>query len=85
MENVQPTIDKMVAVFRLLKLNLELVEDSIGSKNPNADVIPANKIARKSKGANILPIGPIILKIIGKTMNTSPVPSVTSLVIAIPE
>ena len=75
----------MAAVFFLLILNLELVEDSIGSKNPNAEVIPANKIAKNNNGAKILPIGPMILKIIGKTTNTSPVPSVTNLVIAIPE
>ena len=61
------------------------MEDNIGSKNPKAEVIPANNIARNNKGANILPIGPMILKIIGKTMNTSPVPSVTKLDIAIPE
>ena len=44
----------MPAVFLLLRLNLELVEDSIGSKNPKAEVTPANKIAKKSKGAKIM-------------------------------
>ena len=47
-----------------------------GKKNPSADVTPANSIARNSRGAKILPIGPIILKIIGKTINIKPVPSV---------
>ena len=74
-ENAQPTIDRMPAVFLLPKLNLALVDDNIGSKNPNAEVIPANRIAKNSNGAKILPIGPMILKIIGKTMNTRPVPS----------
>ena len=65
-EKQQPIIDNMVAALERLKLNFELVEDNIGSKNPKAEVIPANKIARKNNGANTLPIGPMILKIIGQ-------------------
>ena len=53
----------MVAVFLLPKLNFELVEDSIGSKNPKAEVIPANRIAKNNNGARILPIGYAILKL----------------------
>ena len=84
-EKQHPTIDKRVAAFERLKLNFELVEDNIGSKNPKAEVIPANKIARKNKGAKTLPTGPMILKIIGNTTNTRLVPSETRLPIAIPE
>ena len=48
-------------------------------------MIPANKIARKNNGANTLPIGPMILKIIGNTTNTRLVPSETKWLIAVPE
>ena len=45
---------------------------------------PANRIAKNRSGANTRPTGPMILKIIGKTMNTSPVPSVISSTIGTP-
>ena len=75
----------MVVVCLRLKSNLWLVEESIGSNNAKAEVIPAKKIARKNKGANTLAIGPMILNINGNTSNTSPVPSVTRLLNLIPE
>ena len=77
-ENIQPIMTKTVAVLFLDHPSLSVVVLSIGSKKPSADVIPAKSIARKSNGAIILPIGPMILKIIGKTMNIRPVPSVIS-------
>ena len=74
----QPTMLSTVAVFFLDHPSLSEVVLSIGSRKPSAEVIPAKSIARNSRGARILPIGPIILNIIGKTMNMRPVPSVMS-------
>ena len=74
----QPTMLSTVAVFFLDHPSLSEVVLSIGSRKPSAEVIPAKSIARNSRGARILPIGPIILNIIGKTMNMRPVPSVIS-------
>ena len=75
-ENMHPTMLKTVAVFFLDHPSLSDVEFNIGSKKPKAEVMPANNMARNSNGAKTLPIGPIMLKIIGKTMNINPVPSV---------
>ena len=75
----------MVVAFLRLRLNLWLVEDSIGSNNPKAEVIPAKNMAKKNKGAINLATGPITLKTIGNTSNTRPVPSVTRLLNLIPE
>ena len=69
---------KIVAVFLRDHPSFTLVELNIGSKNPSAEVIPANRIARNNSGASTLPIGPIMLKIIGNTTKISPVPSVIS-------
>ena len=68
----------MVAAFLRDQPSLSTVEFNIGSKNPSADVIPANRIAKNNNGAKTRPIGPIILKIIGKTTKIKPVPSVIS-------
>ncbi len=77
-------IQSIVVVFRLDQPNLLSVEFTIGSNSPNADVIPANRIAKNNNGANIRPIVPMILKIIGNTINISPVPSVINCTIGVP-
>lgn len=77
-------IQSIVVVFRLDQPNLLSVEFTIGSNSPNADVIPANRIAKNNNGANIRPIALMILKIIGNTINISPVPSVISCTIGVP-
>lgn len=75
---------KTVVVFLLDQPNLSVVELNIGSNNPSAEVIPANRMDKKSNGANIWPIKPMTLKILGKTMNINPVPSVISCIIGVP-
>jgi len=77
-------IQSIVVVFRLDQPNLLSVEFTICSNSPNADVIPANRIAKNNNGANIRPIVPMILKIIGNTINISPVPSVINCTIGVP-
>ena len=66
-------------------LNLAEIDPTIGSKNANADEIPANSTARKNNGAKIWPTIPIMSKIFGNTTNISPVPSLTSSTIGVPE
>ena len=77
-------IERIVAAFLREKLNLEANEESIGSKNPKADVIPANNMAKNNNGAKIRPERPIMLNIIGNTININPVPSVISWIIGVP-
>ena len=58
---------KIVTSFLRLILTFDEIEPIIGSKNANAELIPANNTAKKNRGAKIRPRIPIILKIIGNT------------------
>ena len=82
---MQPTIDNTVTVFLRDQFSLWIVEFIIGSNTATAEVIPANNIAINNNGAIMWPIGPITLKILGKTTNTSPVPSLTNSTRGVPE
>ena len=64
---------------------LEEIDPIIGSKNANADEIPANKMAMKNNGAKIWPINPIKSKIFGNTTNINPVPSLTISARGVPD
>ena len=77
-------MESSVTVFLRDQFNLSSIELTIGSNIATAEVIPANSIAKNSNGASICPIMPIILKIIGKTTNIRPVPSLTNWTIGVP-
>ena len=88
MKNIEitnPTPHNILADFLRVNPNLSHTELSNGSKNPRAEVIPANNIARKNRGPNILPAIPIVLNIVGNTINTRPVPCLIRLSIGTPD
>ena len=68
----------IVTSFLRFILVFDEIEAIIGSKNANAELIPANNTAKKNKGAKIRPAMPIKLNIFGNTTNINPVPSLTN-------
>ncbi len=84
-DNMHPNIDSRVTVFLRDQSILWHSEFIKGSSSAIEEVIPANSIDMKSIGASTCPIGPMVSKILGSTINTSPVPSLTSWAIGVPE
>ena len=69
---------KIVTSFLRFILDFDEIEAIIGSKNANAELIPANNTAKKNEGARTRPAIPIKLNIFGNTTNINPVPSLTN-------
>lgn len=84
-EIIKPTPHNRVADFLRETLNLSHTEFNNGSKNPSAEVNPANKIAKKNNNPSMRPGMPITLKIVGNTINTNPVPCWIKLSIGTPD
>ncbi len=76
-EPKHPMTLKIVTSFLRLMFVFDEIEAIIGSKNANAELIPANKTAKKNKGARMRPAMPIKLNIFGNTTKINPVPSLT--------